>query len=242
MAASQRSPWVTIGCGCAVLLGLGVVAIAAFGIFGVRSLQQYAETMKDPGARDERARDILGAARLPAELNAQVYFRIPRLMEVVVLTDAPAVEGHQENVLRDFDQLFLFVAMRDWKGHKRDFERYLEGEVDHASALEDIDVDLDFRPETLLGRGALTAGSQEVRWVAHEGEVDTGRERAEGIMALAGVDCPHDERLRIAAWFMRDQRADVEDEAEAEERDLSSTPADPAALRALLDHFDVCGG
>ena len=53
--------WVTIGCGCGLLVMLVIGAIVAAGFFGFSAVKGYVEDMKDPSARGAKAAKILGS-------------------------------------------------------------------------------------------------------------------------------------------------------------------------------------
>ena len=74
-------------------------------------------------------------------------------------------------------------------------------------------------------------------YIAQRGRLDAHHGRAEGLSALMLVDCPLDERMRIAVWFT----PDPDPEAAAGSPGLSGSPADEDALRSFMEHFDLCG-
>lgn len=208
MADSGRSPWVYVGCGCAALVLVFVIVIGVVSFYGYRFASEIKETMTDPEARRERVQQALGAERLPEGMNAQLYLAVPRVMQLVILSDGPAMaEDNARGLVTDFDRVFLYLKTRDFQNAKRDLERFLDGEVDRPAVFDDIDIDVDFDPEELLGRGAMQVGDQAVKWAAFRGEIDTDLERADGIMAYLGIDCPNDGRLRFGTWFQRAPRA-----------------------------------
>lgn len=250
MTDSAKNWWWYCGCGCALLAVLFVVSIAGLGFASFRSLEQFTEDMKDPVARDERAREILGADRLPEGFATQVYFRVPRIVDMVILTDGPpAVDGGHEEALESAGQIVLYLESRDFSGTKAALDRYLDGETDDPEFFDNVDIDFDFHPREIVGRGRLEVGDQDVRWIAHTGEMDHDGTEVEGMMALAGIDCPNDDKLRLVTWFERDGDgsattaiAAAEASTDAASRDLSGGPADEVALSYLLGHFDLCRG
>ena len=48
MSNQQRSPWLYVGCGCLVFIGLVIAVIAGLGYFGFR---QVAQNLNDPEVR-----------------------------------------------------------------------------------------------------------------------------------------------------------------------------------------------
>ncbi|MEE8526652.1 MAG: hypothetical protein V3T72_22170, partial [Thermoanaerobaculia bacterium] len=89
MAKKSTSPWLYIGCGCATLAGLAVVAVVAAGFFGASLFKGYVEDMQDPRARAERVKEILGTENLPAGYHARMYFSVPWVLDMVFLSDGP---------------------------------------------------------------------------------------------------------------------------------------------------------
>ncbi len=237
MSTTQnRSPWVYVGCGCAIIFALVVVAVVGAGFLGFRGLKEYAEGMKDPAARAERTLEVLGGDALPAGYHAQLYFSIPFVLEMALLTDGTPVTEDDSEGLRDYQNLVFFLKVRKFD-KSDDFDRYLDGKEDRPRIFDQIDVDFDFDTGEPIDRGSFEVGDQSLRWVAQTGNLDTDLADYDGILALAGVDCPkRDDRVRILAWFQRHDDLDLE----ALQTDRIGTPADGEALRGIASHFDVC--
>lgn len=252
-----KNVWWYCGCGCAVLAVLLVGVIAAIGFSGARAFKDFADTMKDPVAREARVLEILGAERLPEGLHAQVYLRIPYVVELVILTDGPVLtEDEEDRAFREADQVVMVLRSRSLEGSKESLDRYLEGQSKKPAFFDNVDVDFDFRPDQVVGRGRLDVGDQTVHWIAHSGELERDGDRAPGVMALAGIDCPNDEKLRVVTWFVRSPNTESADEAPGDATPGDATPAgadapaaaapgspaDEVALSYLLGHFDLCSG
>ncbi len=238
MAASQKkgtSPWVYIGCGCVVLLILVVGGCFAAGFLGVTQFQGFIEDLEDPVKREERVLQILGARELPEGYHAQMFFRIPFVLEMVILSDGAPLEfdtGGREpeiDVEHLGEHVFMFFSMRDMGGNRREMERWFEGETGRPG---DIDFDVDFDSEELLGRGELEVGSQNLRYIAHRGRV----EHEDAIYTMLLVDCPEAGRLRMAFYWLRLEPGTTETP------ELAGTPADEAVLREFMGHFNLCAG
>jgi len=239
MAANQKrgtSPWVYIGCGCVVLLILAIGGCFAAGFFGVTQFRGFVEEMEDPVKREERVREILGARELPAGYHAQLFFRIPLLMEMVIISDGEALEfdagGGREPTI-DVEHLgehvFMFFSMRDMGGNRREMERWFEGE---SSTPGDVDFNVDFHSQEFLGRGEFEIGSQRLRYMAHRGEIDY----EDAIYAVLWIECPNADRVRIGFYWLR------LDPATVETPEFAGTPADEEVLRDFMGHFNLCAG
>lgn len=233
---TERSPWVYVGCGCALIVVLIVVAIAGASFMGVRKIKEYTEGMKDPVVRAERALEVLGGSALPPGYNAQLYLSVPFVLDLALLTDGPPVTEDDRQGMRDYQNMIFFVDVRDFD-ESRDFDRYLDGEVDRPAIFRQIDVDFDFRAGEPLGRGSFDVGTQGIRWVAEAGDLETDLTEHPGVLVLSGVDCPgRDKRVRILAWFQRHDDLDLD----ALRANPTGTPADEAAFRGIVENFDVC--
>ncbi len=246
MAKRRGTPiWVTIGCGCLLLVALVIGGMVAAGYYGVSSFQGYIEDMKDPASRAARAAEILGAEQLPEGYTAQFYFRIPWFLDMVMLSDGePMVIEGEEDVELESDSvgehMFMYFKVRTERMDDEDIERMLRGE----STSEGVRTDLgfEFDPEEELGRGELEIGKQHLAWVAHRGEIDFEDGDMEGVFSQLIVDCPGKEMTRVAVWFRRDpEDPDVEEDPGVEMApDLAGGPADPQALESFMSHFDLC--
>ncbi len=240
MAGKQGTPlWITLGCGCLLLVGLVIGAVVAAGFFGVSAFKGYVDDMKDPAVRAAKAGEILGTSSLPDGYSAQLFLRIPWVFDMVVLTDGepmPVEEGD------DFDltpgtvgeHLFLYFKLRRKKLDEEEIERMLRGEPTSDGIR--ADVGLEFEPEEELARGAFEIEPQRLAYVAHRGELDFEERDLPGIFSQVVIDCPGDDLTRVAVWFRRDP----EDLAPGEVSDPAGSPADEAALRAMMAHFNVC--
>lgn len=241
-AKRQTSPWIYIGCGCAVLIGLIAVAMVGAGYLGFAKFKGYIEEMEDPAAREARARDILGAETLPAGYQAEMFFGIPLLLDLVVLSGGEAVfeaiPGH-ESVLDDegVRRIFFYLRLRRWNEERAELERFFDGTTDRLDRIGNADSGFRLRSRETIGRGAFELPPQQLRYVAQRGELRTQDEDNEGIYAALLIDCPGDNEMRFALWFLPED----EPPAEATPAALAGTPADEDALRAFMGHFQLCG-
>lgn len=262
--SNERSPWFYVGCGCALLAFLIVAVVAITGYVGFRELRDFQAVMEDPVARNERALTMLGADVMPESYNAQLFFSVPFVMEVVLLSDGEQIVEDQSTVdLDDHDNAFFYLKLRNFDNNQLQLNRYLDGETDGTDFFGDLDFDL--RGGETIGRGTFALDdAQNVRYVIERGEAKLGNHGnwVDGVFAFASTVCPGDDKLRVSVWFQRGPGSDTEDVAEdaisanaapataaadtttgarpIEAVGLHGTPAIESDLRAFLGHFQIC--
>ena len=226
------SPWVWIGCGCGVFLLLLALAVGGLGFLGYRGIQQIEKDMKDPVARALRAKEILGAERLPAGYHPILGISIPFFMDLAILSDRePEEDGKNEDL---GDRGFLFVAIRAFGEPEQDLRDFFDGKKDRSEVVSEH-IDVEFEEE--LADGELQIAGDHWRWIAFRGRIDTGERREHpAIASMMMLECGEEKRLRFALWFVPDPAS----EQDVLELDLSGTPADEEALTAFLSHFHPC--
>ena len=249
------------GCGCGLLL---VAALVGGGIFwGVRSMEHFAKSMEDPGAREAKALDILGADQLPPGYRAEFGIEIPFMMRIAILSDDPredrtvedqpaeappeiegeptdeATSGPSLETSRDAEHTLLYLetlAMGDRAIGKEDRQRvddFFSGVTDDPDALSNIDIHLQI--DEVLRRGTVQDGDQELRYVVARGDVQDLHPGG-SLMNLVWVRCPGDSRFRLAVWSGPDREPISPDTA----LDLTGTVGDEAQLVPFLGHFSFC--
>ncbi len=238
MATSKRgsSLWITVGCGCLVVVALGIAAVVAAGYFGTTAVKGYVEDMKDPAARAARAAEILNAGELPAGYSALLFLHIRWLFDMVVLSDSEplVLEGEDFDLESDAigQHLFLYFALRKKSGMDHDeLERMLRGQSTSEGVQTDIDI--EFESDEELSRGSFELGAQQLSYVGHRGEIDLDDGDVDGVYSQVLIDCPDDDMTRAAVWFQRQDEPGPETPA--------GTPADEDELRRFMGHFDLCG-
>ncbi len=234
-------PWVTVGCGCCLLVLLAIGGLVAAGFFGVSAVKGYVETMKDPAARATRAAEILGSGELPEGYTAHIFLHIPWLIDMVVASDSEPVvfEGDDFELESDAIGQHLFVYLllpRSGSMDHDDFERMLRGESQSEGVNTDIDIDIESDQE--LSRGSFELGDQKLSYVGHRGELDLDDGDVEGIYSQVLIDCAGDDLTRAAVWFQRGGERIAPDDL----TETDGTPADEETLRRFMDHFKVCDG
>ncbi len=234
--------WVTIGCGCGLLVAFAVAAVVAAGYFGASAFKGYVADMKDPASRAARAGDILGAEELPEGYTAHLFLHIPWFFDMVMLSDSEplVVEGVEDEELKlesdaVGEHLFVYFALPRADLDQAELTQMLRGKAHSENVRTDIGLELDSDQE--LARGELELGRQRLSYVSHLGELDLDDGDVEGIYSQMLIECPGAGGTRAAVWFERGgERIDDSDRVE-----IAGTPADPEALSAFMAHFDVCG-
>lgn len=231
---ADKSIWAWIGMGCAILLVIGAVVVIGGGYWLFKTTKEFGESMKDPEARTERVLRVLGAEELPEGYHAMVALTIPFVMKIAVLSDrAPGQDGQIHGI---GERGFFFIEMINTGQNEEELRGYFEGETSDPGVLRDNNINIDV--EEIIDRGILTQGPARLMYVAQRGSVSTQGFRGEGLTALVLVDCPSDEKMRMAVWFGPDT-ANTAGET-PEEPGLAGTPADPNAIAAFLGRFRLC--
>lgn len=230
------SPWVWVGCGCAVLVGLVMAAVVALGWWGYKQGKEIEAGFKDPVKRAERTREVLPYDELPAGYHPLGAISIPFFMDMVMFSDREPRPEMEEGQGQEFDQRgFFFIKVRQFGKGDEDLEKFLKGEGEEPPGLEGTK--LDFESRETVATGTVEAGGGKLRYQARRGSLRAEQGNAEGIANFFVVECPKDDgRLRFGIWFGPEANPAVP----AAEADFTGTPADPQALREFAGHFRLC--
>jgi len=231
----QTSPWVYVGCGCAVLLVICALAVLFVGKKLVDQGDKIKEGLANPQMREQRSRELLSYQELPAGYYAAGAISLPYILDVAILADHPPAPGASDVDIEDHG--FIFVKMH-WgriptdPGARR---RMLYGS--NGKAPWEQGSGLHVETHEPLGEGELTAGGAHVVYRSTRGEVQIKNRRHRGITDVLMIECP-DRRIRIGVWLGPDPALGQPTAS----LDRSGTPADPRAIEAFLDHFHFCAG
>lgn len=244
---STGSWWITAGCGCAVLIALGIGAIGGVGWMGYSRVKGYVEDLEDPERRSQRARELLGAEALPEGYHGVFFVEIPWLATLVALSDDPRLaqrledmEEIEEYSLSDPGRHFFFYTLyeidEDGDGPR---EGLSPGRSKTGGGQVNIQIeDLELISDQQLEEGILELGEQKIELVAHRGaHIDDFGDRKPGIYSTMAIGCP-DGKRRVAVWF---ERRNPPSEGASEREIPAGSPADLEALETFMGHFELCG-
>ena len=230
---SATSPWIYAGCGCLGCLVLGISLVVFLGMTGTTLVKGFVQDLEDPVARDERARRILGAEELPAGYHARVFFSIPWILEMVMLTDGEPVAYAD---VEDVDPFDLGDHSTDESVSRFFFYLAVRGEDEEAEAIfrgdSSVDVHLGASVESSekIGEGIFENGDQTIEYALHRGEMRTDNgSRLDGSYALMKINCPAAKRTRVALWFAEDDQGEARG------------PTEEGDLAGFMGRFSLCG-
>jgi hypothetical protein len=233
------SPWVYVGCGCAVLVLLALLGFGGLTWWGYRAGKEMSETMNDPVKREAKVRSVLHYDRLPAGYYPAFAMTAPMgLMEMAMLTDRDPGTGKAAPG-QEFDQRgFMYMNLAQVRDNKEKMARFMRGEAPRPQDSGWSQSTVKFDPKEVVRRGSVTVNGTEILYSAGRGDIDRrGRNRTHGLVTMVMPQCPHDPRLRFAMWYGPDPAPDKP----VAEADYSGTTADPAAIQEFLGHFRLCG-
>ncbi len=205
--ADRNSVFMGIGIGCIVVI-LGIMAMAgACSFWAYRQVQQIERDMEDPEAREDRVLEILGTDRLPEGYYPVAAFSAPfSLLRTAVLSDHPVQEGEPGREAFG-ERGFIFVETVGLGQDEQALRDYFEGRTDDPGVLEDNGFNMDV--DEVLGRGSLPAdGGTNYLYMTQRANIALQGFRGRGLSALVLVDCPDDEKRRMACLLYTSDAAD----------------------------------
>ena len=238
-ARNKTSPWMYIGCGCGVLVFLGLAAVGSLAFFGYKKGKDIEQTFKDPVKRAAKTRETLHYDEPPAGYYPVGAFSIPFVMDIAILSDREQPAGADQGDDGGFEERgFIYMVLHDWMGKRQELQDYMEGKGKRPDWMKKSDVNLE--TQEVISRGKLEIDGRPVYYATSRGEVQRRhsrqRHRAKGLVTLLSVDCPEDNRLRLGIWF----GPDPDPGKPADTLDLSGTTADPEAIKEFAGHFHFC--
>lgn len=254
-SSSQTLSW--LGCGCGALVFLALAAIVGLTWFGYRQGKEMEKNLTDPVAREAKAREILPWRELPAGYHPLGSFSVPFLMDMAMFSDREPAAGEQkEDRGQAFEESGLFyMKFHPWVSDKPEMLAWLRGETKEAPGwIRRSQAQMD--EDQVAHRGTVEAGGRTIVYAVArgsgrdtqpetpaEGTPPEGARREgvspeqEGLMTFFSVDCPDDERAHMGVWF----GPDPDPAKPVTEIELTGTVGDPARLREMLGHFELCG-
>jgi hypothetical protein len=253
--------WHYVGCGCAVLGAIGLILVGSCFYFGYRTATDMRDSIADPEIREAKVRELLGYDDLPEGYVPGFAFSVPFVMDMAAVGDRELGSGERMSVETDdvFDERgFLYFRMRRF-GNIDDVEGETDYDFDADEELSRGEIDAaGARVRYTAQRGTSYAGGQPIPSLATEMEFDCGDsfhrfgvwfvrigaddDGAETeVEAVDGeTEAEADAELEVAEDAEPVEPVEAIEATEEPEIDLTGTPADEEALRAFLDHFDVC--
>lgn len=256
-SSSQTLSW--LGCGCGALVFLTLAGIVGLTWFGYRQGKEMEKNLTDPVAREAKAREILPWRELPAGYHPIGSFSVPFLMDMAMFSDREPEAGEKaEDRDPAFDQSGLFyMKFHPWVSDKPEMLAWLRGETDEAPGwIRRSQARMD--ADQVAHRDTVEVGGRTLVYAVARGSDDqpdqSGDEQSqekapagvqregvspeqEGLMTFFSVDCPGDERARMGVWF----GPDPDPAKPVTEIELTGTVGDPARIREMLGHFELCG-
>lgn len=236
--ANQRkttSPWVYVGCGCALLIVLCAVAVLFIGKKLVDTGHKMEQGLSDPKVREQRTRELLAYRELPEGYYAAGAISVPFVFDMALLGDRPPAPGRQRPEMRERGYMFMSMHLGKLPEGAEARRRMLFGTGGKSPWEQGSGLRLESSEP--LSDGEVDAGGAHIRYRAVRGEVLMNNQRHRGITNIQLIECP-DRRLRFGVWF----GPDPDPAQPSATLDKSGSPADPKALIAFLDHFSLCGG
>jgi hypothetical protein len=234
-AARKTSPWVYVGCGCALLVVLAALAALFVGKKLVDQGHKMEQGLTDPKVREQRTRELLSYRELPAGYYPTGAISLPFVFDMALLGDHLPAPGEQHPQMEQRGFIFMKMHLGRLPEGEQARRRMLFGTQGKAPWEQGSGFRLESNEP--LGDGELDAGGAHVLYRAVRGDVHMNHRTHRGITSIQLIECP-DRRLRFGFWF----GPDPDPGQSSATLDKSGTPADPRAIGGFLDHFSLCGG
>lgn len=221
------STWAWIGCGCGAILLIAMSVLGAVVFLGWRAARDLEAGFEDPERRQAAVEEVLHPRSMPSGLKPVGGLHLPWLLDLAILSDRLPEQDENEEI---GERVFVFIEVAAFLyGGESEWEDDL-GFLDSGN----IRVGRD----ELIGRGEIAFDDMDVRYAAFRGDVDVDGRQRDGLVNLLYFSChePPDTRHRFGIWVTPDPAP----RRPVAELELSGTPADEEAVRALLGHFAPC--
>ena len=233
MAEKKTSPWIYIGCGCLLVMAIGIVAGIGGCYFLVDKVSGYAEGLKDPAVREERALDVLGADALPEGYNALFGINVFGFFEVAVIgTGGVAPDGEPSGLGRE-GLVYLKMPFAN-ESQKQEMKDFFEGKTNSLETLRQSNINVN--ASEMITRGTLQSRNMSLQYVTSRGNVSVEGMDQSGLISAVIIDCEQDSKQCLGVWYGPEPDAKT---AEGE-IDLAGSVGDEARIQAFFDGFDLC--
>jgi hypothetical protein len=231
----KPSPLAYVGCGCAVLGVVGVLALVAFFLFAGSQVEQFQTDMASDASRTAQAEKLLGAQGLPPGYFSVLVLSVPMVADTVVLStyraDVPA------NLQKGEVRMFQYLAPKTSSSQDvESFAAYLEGRSQDSTVLARSKIQLKTRE--VVSRGVLEYPGRKLRYLTQRGELISSEHERPGpvLSALVLFDCPGTSTLRMGLWTAPDPAP----QTPLRKLDTTGTPVDVNALSEFMSHLNPC--
>lgn len=232
-----------LGCGCATgVLGLMLV-VGGLLFLTYRQSQRLQGGYQEPEAAAEQVADVLPYQELPDGYYPFGGASVPVFFRLAILTDLPPEERPPGQQGPRFERSgFVYFSTFSLRSDDAELLGYFEQgpkpgeeemEVEIPKDSLAGDLEMDFEPHEVLGRGSTPIRGGRAYYVSRRGRLEVSGDGFAGLATLFYVKCDEGRRVRFGLWF------GPEPEAGTAPR-YRGTPADPEALSGFLSHFLIC--
>jgi hypothetical protein len=237
----KRSALGWAGCGCGILVLLAALVVGGVFYFLHRQAGETATELSDPVVVAKKAQEVVPYHRLPEGFRPVSTLSIPFLMEMAIFADRNLEKGGLAT--RTFPtgtHSVIYIKTLNVIGAgttEAESRRLLSPRRDEMPAWMQK-LGLRVRRNQTVSAGTLEAGGHTVYYKAVRSNLLTSRRNLATLMSMMVIECPASRWTHTAMWMAPDPAP----EQPLDAADLAGTPADPKAIRALLEGFELCGG
>ena len=224
---SNTCLYVALGCGAGLVLI--ALVVGGFIFWGAQKVKQFEADLKDPLAREQRVKEILGTETLPEGYYAGVGLSVPFLFEMASLSREPVAEGKEP---KDMD--FIYMRMLHLGKQDQELRDFFNGTNDNPSVLRENNINVDI--DDVVNRGELQIDDQDILWLTSRGRIQTGATRSGDMATIMMIRCPNDKNMRLGIW-VEDQQVEHNEDGTPQ---LEGTVGDPVKVEEFMRHFSVC--
>lgn len=234
------------GCILSVLgcLGVALIASVAVGFYLYNKAKEFGETVKNP---EPKTLEMLGMQTMPEGYYANFAFKIPFLMDMVLMSNQPGTFSDDERRQgQPFgDEGLIYMKFINFKKSSGELQDYFEGKSENDRVLSDNGIHIDV--DEVLGRGTVTINGSDAYYLTQRGSINTnGGARAEGLITLVLIRCPDDNKMRFGVWYGPDNQAETgeasasESDSGSASSDLTGTVGDKFKIQSFFGQFQFC--
>jgi len=232
-----------LGCGCATgVLGLMLV-VGGLLFLTYRQSQRLQGGYQEPAVAAEQVAGVLPYQELPDGYYPFGGASVPVFFRLAILTDLPPEERPPGRQGPRFGRSgFVYFSTFSLRSDDSELLQYFEqgpepGEEEMEVEIpEDSlagDLEMDFEPHEVLGRGGTPIRGGRAYYVSRRGRLEVSGDGFPGLATLFYVKCDEGRRVRFGLWFGPEPAAGTAPR-------YRGTPADPEALSSFLGHFLIC--